>query len=140
MGKKHINTLADFYFRDSEAKMKQLLAEWSHFKYDLEALDLPASVVNGNCSPVEWSIHHFCKNTSHRDTFPLLWQVLSSLVVIPVSNAWPERGASKLKLIKTRLRSTLKNDALNALIHISINGPPPHTAQSYELIDKCLNQ
>ena len=42
---------------------------------------------------------------------------------IPVSNAWPERGASAVKRIKTRLRSSLKNDMLQALLQISINGP-----------------
>ena len=40
-----------------------------------------------------------------------------------MSNAWPERGASAIKRLKTRLRSTLKNDMLNALLQVSINGP-----------------
>ena len=43
--------------------------------------------------------------------------------VTPISNAWPERGASKLKLIKNRLRSLLKRDMLNSPLHISLNGP-----------------
>ena len=42
---------------------------------------------------------------------------------IRVSNAWPERGASALKLVKSRLRSRLKNDMLQCLLHVKINGP-----------------
>ena len=40
-------------------------------------------------------------------------------------HAWPERGASTIKRIKTRLRNRLKNDMLNnnSLLHILVNGP-----------------
>ena len=55
--------------------------------------------------------------------FPLMITVVEALLVIPVSNAWPERGTSKVKLIKNRLRSLLKGDMLNSLLHISLNGP-----------------
>ena len=41
---------------------------------------------------------------------PLLLQLAEVCVTLPVSNAWPERGASAIKRLKTRLRSTLKND------------------------------
>jgi len=37
-------------------------------------------------------------------------QVTEAALAIPVSNAWPERGASQLKLIKKRIRSQIKND------------------------------
>ena len=48
-----------------------------------------------------------------------------SLIVlaIPVSKAWPERGASKVKIIKTDLRKRLKNDMLEGLMHLTVNGP-----------------
>ena len=44
-------------------------------------------------------------------------------LTLPVSNAWPERGASTLKLVKSRLRSRLKDDMLQCLLHVKINGP-----------------
>ena len=44
-------------------------------------------------------------------------------LTLPVSNAWQERGASVLKLVKSRLRSRLKNDMLQCLLHVKINGP-----------------
>ena len=53
---------------------------------------------------------------------------------IPFSNAWPEHGGSALKRIKTRLRSRLQNDMLQALMQVSINGPPLHSDQCTELV------
>ena len=50
--------------------------------------------------------------------------ILKFLAVIPVSNAWPERGASSMKHIKSRLESCLKSDLLNALMQVAVNGPP----------------
>ena len=40
-----------------------------------------------------------------------------------VTNDWSERGASQVKRVKSRTRSTMKNELLNALLNISINGP-----------------
>ena len=38
----------------------------------------------------------------------------------PVSNAWPERGASCVKCVKTRFRSTLKSDMLQSSMQVSV--------------------
>ena len=54
----------------------------------------------------------------------------------PLTNAWPERGASALKRIKTRMRSRLKNDILNTLLMISINGPNAKSKQCEELCNE----
>ena len=56
----------------------------------------------------------------------------------PVSNAWPERGASCVKRLKTRFRSTLKNDMLQALLHVSINGPAAGTDAVKSLTEKAV--
>lgn len=42
---------------------------------------------------------------------------------IPVSNSWPERGASAVKRTKTRLRNRLSDNMLSSLLHLSINAP-----------------
>ena len=42
--------------------------------------------------------------------------------MVPVSNAWPERGTSKVKRVKIRMRSTIKMDILNASLILSMNG------------------
>ena len=61
-----------------------------------------------------------------------------------MTNAWPERGASAVKRIKTRTHSSIKTDLLNGLLHISINGPPVNSKEDDKLImrvvDKYLNQ
>jgi len=55
---------------------------------------------------------------------------------MPVSNAWPERGASALKRLKTRLRNSQKKEMLESLLHISINGPP--VKESEAVINKAV--
>ena len=43
--------------------------------------------------------------------------------IVPITDACLERGASAVKRIKSRQHSSMKNDLLNALLHISLNGP-----------------
>lgn len=64
---------------------------------------------------------------------PLVAKVANAVVSLPVSNAWPERGASVLKLLKTRLRSRMQNDLLNTLLHILIN------FDHFDLIDSAVS-
>jgi len=51
--------------------------------------------------------------------FPILYYVLKLSVTLPVSSCSVERCFSKLKLIKTRLRTTMLQDRLEDLIRIS---------------------
>ena len=55
-------------------------------------------------------------------------------MTVPVTNAWPERGASAVKQVKSGSRSTMKNDLLNALLNISINGPAYNSKEAKQLI------
>ena len=71
--------------------------------------------------------------------YPKSVQVAEAALAIPVSNAWPERGASQLKLIKTRIRSQIKNDLLASLLHVAINGPVPHTEACDSLVSKAVD-
>ena len=81
--------------------------------------------------PSEWSLKRvLAMKSTFGQFYPRSVQVPEAALAIPVSNAWPERGASQLKLIKTRIRSQIKNDLLASLLHISINGPVPHTYRS----------
>ena len=61
--------------------------------------------------------------------FPNLVKLSAVAQSLSVTNAWPERGASDLKWIKTRLRNSLKDDMLDSLLQISINGPPVSKAK-----------
>ena len=49
---------------------------------------------------------------------------------IPVTNAWPERGASAMKLVKTRCRTSLLIDTLEALSMLLINSSPVKQCKS----------
>lgn len=60
------------------------------------------------------------KTTNSRDLFPHLWVALRVLLTIPVTIASAERSFSKLKLIKTYLRSTMAQERLNSLAILSI--------------------
>ena len=75
-------------------------------------------------TPTDWLLHHMLSNQSTYSHFPAELLCLAEVCMsLPVSNAWPERGASAVKRLKTRLRSSLKGDMLESLMHITINGP-----------------
>jgi hypothetical protein len=52
--------------------------------------------------------------------FPHIIELAEICQSMPVSNSWPERGASTIKRIKTRLRSFLKQDMIMTLMNVSI--------------------
>lgn len=54
-----------------------------------------------------------------KDIFPNIYEALSIALTLPVSSASPERSFSKLKLIKTRLRSTMGEERLESLMMMS---------------------
>ena len=68
------------------------------------------------------------------DEYPIINSIAKIAFIITVSNAWPERGGSTIKRIKTNKKSALKSDALNALIMTSINGPKCGTPGALYLI------
>ena len=48
------------------------------------------------------------------------------------------KGSSAVKRIKTRLRKRLKNDILNSLLHVSINGPAVSTPEAKEVVNTAV--
>lgn len=62
----------------------------------------------------------FINDNKLQDTIPNLWVALKIMMTIPVTTASYERSFSKLKLIKTYLRSTMTEERLNNLALISI--------------------
>ena len=109
-GLKHIETLAKHFYNTSnvscQVKKQQLQAEWGKFKFDLLEWKkvVPMDVVDGKCPTVTtttWSLHHMLEQPSYRHLYPLLSDLAECCLSIPISNVWPERGASALKCIKT---------------------------------------
>ena len=80
----------------------------------------------------------FYNKPSYRFFYPMLTQLAECCLSLPVSNAWPEGGASALKHIKTRLRSRLSNSMLQSLMQMSINGPPINSKETEDIIEDCI--
>ena len=142
-GSAAVKLLAEQFF-DDESDKKQLMDEWQVFKYDLAKWknELPEEVrkLSGGSKPTvtstDWCLQKlmFLKDLVPFN-LPLIAKLAEAVISLPVSNAWPERGASSLKLMKTRLRSRMKNDMLNALLHILINSPKVGSKEFEGVID-----
>lgn len=62
----------------------------------------------------------FISSNKLQDVMPNLWVALRIMLTIPVTVATGERSFSKLKLIKTYLRSSMAQERLNSLAILSI--------------------
>lgn len=78
------------------------------------------------------SIFKVCHSTGLKEVFPAIYTALRIALTLPVSSASPERAFSKLKLIKTRLRSTMCEDRLESLMLISCERDIP--ISTYDVI------
>ncbi|XP_030225015.1 zinc finger MYM-type protein 1-like [Gadus morhua] len=61
------------------------------------------------------------KEKKLEEVFPNMWVALRIAVTLPVTVASAERSFSKLKLLKTYLRSTMSQERLNGLALMSVN-------------------
>ena len=75
-----------------------------------------------------------------RSTFtsllPLLMNIVEIALTMPISNAWPKRGANRVKLNKTRLKSRMTNEMLGSLLNFSFNGPDTKSSECDSLVQK----
>ena len=129
-GSQQVKTLASHFYADEpdeEAKVEQLSAEWEKFKYDLASWkqEIPQEVKGSHSTTTtEWCLTRLITlKTFYSLVFPAIVPIAEVCLSMPVSNAWPERGSSALKRVKTRLRSKLNVEMLQALLAITINGP-----------------
>ena len=91
-----------------QKKKEQLLTEWEKFKFDKDSWkqEIPEGM---NDSHLETAMVGCLKRlislkTAYSTVFPAFANIAEVCLSMPVSNAWPERGCSALKRIKTRLR------------------------------------
>lgn len=82
-------------------------------------------------SPIETL--QFIRTNNLENVVPNIWVALRLLLTIPVTVATAERSFSKLKLIKTYLRSTMGSCRLNSLALLSIENA---IAQKLDITDK----
>ena len=87
-------------------------------------------------SSTEWALQNTVNIYKDDQEFGKVVQLAKTAYITPVTNAWPERDASAVKRIKSRTRCTMRNDLLNALLQISINGPEMNSSDANKLIEK----
>ena len=90
-------------------------------------------------TPTEWALHGIVRTFSSNEDLTMIYEIAKVALVTPVTNAWPERGASAVKRVKTRFRSQMKDDLLNSLLMITINGPAFKTAEYESPMEEVTN-
>lgn len=130
-----VKTLAQHFF-PSNKMFDQLTAEFSLLKYHMQTLISNAQ----NSSSTEICLSTLLGNSAYAKLMQGIVQSVEVALSMPVSNAWPEWGASTVKRIKTRLRGSLENRMLNSLMHISINGPALNSPEANHLIKTAVKK
>ncbi|GJV79846.1 zinc finger MYM-type protein 1-like protein [Tanacetum coccineum] len=67
--------------------------------------------------------------------YPLIDRLIRLILTLPVSTATSERAFSKMKLVKTRLRSTMSDDFLKSSMILSIEREIVGTLCTEKIID-----
>ena len=118
-------------------KCTKLLAKWDNFKFENGCLEetrcrklccsqMTQALEILTFSPQQTGPYKGCFRVARPTRTPIqsyLWLQRLHGQCPSGSNCWPERGGSAIKRIKTRMRSRLSGDMLNALMLVSINGP-----------------
>ena len=69
-----------------------------------------------------------------------LCKIIELILVLPASNAESERSFSKMKLIKGRLRSTMKTDKLNHFMKVGLNKDIFDNLDFEEVVDEFISR
>ena len=112
-GKESVIKLAKRFALDKQDAVK----EWCNF-INFACVDSPVDFLKVNL------VTELCENQSLKALYPNLSVMAGAYRVIPPHTADCERDFSQLKLIKTDIRNRMKEETLDALMRISIDGPP----------------
>ena len=105
--------------------------------------NIPIEIKTGtsNTTSTQWFLSHLMKSKSeYQPLFGELLLIAEPAVTLPVSTAWPERGASALKIVKNSCRSRLQNDMLEAMFHVKINGPALGSPKMESLLKQAVEK
>ena len=106
-GNREIETLQNHYFSGNEKKAKALAIQWQDFKFELvlmrkrwfefrEAVE--SNKMKVKVLATEWTLQQIMQRFSGPvSEYPLVTDIVKIAIVTPVTNAWPERGASAIK-------------------------------------------
>ena len=104
-GLAEVKTLAQHFFPSNKKMFDQVTAEFSLLKYHMQTFISNAK----NASSTEICLSTLLGNSAYAKLMPAIVHIAEVALSMPVRNAWPERGASTVKRIKTRLRGSLEN-------------------------------
>ena len=113
-------TMGVFTFSKTTIKMKTLLGKWGDFRIELILIrgkwfefkrNIETNKLKMKRTATEWSLQYIVNNYKGQE-FSLIIKYAKIAITVPVTNAWPERGASAVKSIKSQLRSNMKMDLL----------------------------
>ena len=99
-GENEVNILAKQFFPQ---KPESIQSEWKDFKYELLEIkkkyillkkQLNANKLKFKKTSSEWTLEHILNEYQGEVEFPLVVQFAKIAAIVPVNNAWPERGAS----------------------------------------------
>ena len=142
---REINVLADHYYVNNDVKKDALEKEFDSFKFELIELkkkwnsfkdNIKSNKLKLKCTATEWGLRTILRDFGETSEYPLIAEIARVALITPVSNAWPERGASAVKRIKSRIRSKMRNDVLRSPLFITLNGSDLDTPGLAELIRK----
>ena len=119
---------------DFRFEMILIRGKWFEFKRNIESSKLKMKQ-----TATEWSLRYIVNNYQGQE-FCLIIKYAKIAITVPVTNAWPERRANSVKRIKSRLRSTMKIDLLNALLMISMNVPTNYSKEALLIIKKATER
>ena len=111
-------TMRVFTFSKTTIKMKTLPGKWGDFRIELILIrgkwfefkrNIETNKLKMKRTATEWSLQYTVNNYKGQE-FSLIIKYAKIAITVPVTNAWPERGASAVKSIKSQLRSNMKMD------------------------------
>ena len=148
-GNRNVSILAEHFYQGNDDASKKTrsnkpLAEWQQMKFNINdniKPNIPTEIKMGKSSTTstQWFLNQLMKvKSEYQPFFGELLLIAEAAITLPVSNAWPERGASALKIVKNRCRSRLHNDMLEAMLHIKINGPALGSPKMKTLVTRAI--
>ena len=111
--------------------MVPLKKKWISFKSHLKN-----NKTELESTSTEWTLKQIVKKYAEMDEFKEISFLAQVPLTIPVTNAWRERGSCTVKQIKSCTRRAMKNDLLNSLLNIFINGPASNSKETKHLISE----
>ena len=108
-GKNEISFSAEKYFPEKSVEI--ILADWEEFKFELIDIKKKYQLLKENLTDnnlklkktaSEWALQYIVKGF-REDNYIYICELTKVALITPVTNGWPERGASAVKRVKSRM-------------------------------------